>query len=642
MALKWLRDQLKYLHWVLWIIVFAFIVTLFFDFGTIQPIGGNDDDVAATVGSETITYADFRREVRNLENRYRQMFGENWDPEMAEQFGLTKQALNQLIDRRILLLEAQRMGLRATDEEVQAAVIEAFSDADGFVGRDQVQRILRQQRLPEQVFTDMVREDVLLGKLNNVLRHVSYVSPDDVERAYREQTEKASIRFVKLSTAEVEGTPAITGDELEAYYADNSAIYELPEQRIVDYLLVDRGRLRQQVEIPEAELRAYFDENPDEFTREEQVNARHILIQSREGRDPVAELEAIKARIEGGEDFAQLARELSEDEGSAQRGGSLGFFGRGQMVEPFEEAAFGAEKGALVGPVETQYGAHLIEVLDHREGGLRPFDEVQRLINSRLVGEQVEELAEAKARELSTRIAEEQVTTKEQLEALAGEEEYLSFATTEPFGRTDIVPGIGRVEEFIDIAFGLEASAISNPVKLPRGWAILHLDSVNEPRVPTLDEVVDEVRTAVESEKRKEMAVQRLAQARDRIGAGEDFEQVVSDFGLEVSTSEEFGRFGTIAGLGREREVIDSALGLEEGQLSETIQVADGAVLFDVVSRQTADMAELDERRDELREQEANERLANLLRSLIQQRRLELAPKYDSQLEERYDLQQAA
>lgn len=642
MALKWLRDQLKYLHWVLYVIVFAFIVTLFFDFGTIQPSGFGDDDVAATVGSETISYADYRREVRDTEDRFRQAFGDQWTSEMSDRFNLSQRALNQLVDRQIRLLEAQRMGLRATDEEVRAQLVEMFSDADGFIGRDRLKQALRRAGWTEQAFSEAVRGDILTGKLLAVLRHTAYVSDDEILGAYRDEVEKATIRYVSLAAADLEGAPTVSDAELQAYYEESAAQYELPEQRVVDYLLVDRGKLRQEVEIPEAELRAYYDANPEEFTREEQVSARQIFVQDDGTGSAEAEAAAIKARIEAGEDFGQLARELSDDEGSAQRGGALGYITRGRQAQAFDEAAFAASKGELVGPVEGDFGYYIIEVLDTREGGLRPFEEVERLISSRLVGEQVQELAEQKARELAARIESEDLGTREGLETIAGEQEYLTFATTPAFGRDDVVAGLGRSQELNTAAFELEPGGVSEPVQLPRGWAILRLDTVNAPRVQDLDEVRDDVRQKVEEQKRQEMAVERLAEARQRVQAGESFDDVAAALGLEITTSEPFGRLGSIAGLGRQPAVIDEAMSLSEGELSEPVATDSGAVLFEVVEREEADLAELETRRDEIRQQLAAERAEQIMSALIQQRRLELSPQYDSDLAEELGLQQAA
>lgn len=642
MALKWLRDQIKYLAWILWIIAAAFVLTLLFDpsAGTYGP--GNQ--VAATVGSEQITYIEFQREYRNLEDRYRRMFGEQWNSDMAKQLNLAKQALDQLIDRRILLLEAERVGLRATDTEVRDAVIEVFTDEEGkFLGKERVQNYLRAVRMSEEEFDSRMRQDVLVLKLRSVLSDTIFIGDGEIESAYREQNEKANIRYVKVPSSQFAGEVEVSQEELQAYFDENAQDYEVGEQRIVDYLLVDSVKMRREIEIPDEELQKYWQDNQTDFEREEQVRARHILLRIGPDRDEAAaeaELLAIKARIEGGDDFGAVAREVSDDEGSAQRGGSLGFFGRGAMVEAFDKAAFDAEPGTLVGPVKTDFGMHLIDVQEHRAGGVQPFEEAKPVIRSRLLGERVDQLAQDKINDVARRITEEGLTDKEQLEALATEEG-VTFQTTQPFAKGEAVVGIGRAADFTDSAFALEENAVSQPVKVPRGWVILHLAEIKAPHVPELSTVEAQVRTAVATEKQKVVAVERLEDARSSSapeGEGGLLDAIAAQMGVEAQESGDFGRTGSITGLGRHRDVMDAALGMEQGELSDVFSTDDGAVIFEVTDRTTFDATAFAESKDETRDQEVEKRLNQLLASLIEERKRDLAPKYDAQVVQDFGL----
>ncbi len=637
MALKYLRDNLKSLTWVLWGVVAVFIMLIFFEWGGVNDRRTGSTDVAATVGNEEISYNEFRQQYRSLEDRYRQTFGEQFNRDLAKQFNLPIQALDQLINRRILLMEAESIGLRSTDSEVRRAILRypAFLDENNeFIGTERYREVLRANRMTFSDFEDSLRDDVLLGKLNTILAQTAYVSDAEVEDSYREQAERAEIKFVQLPATELAPDAPANQAELESYFADHQTEYELPEQRVVDYLMVDTVKLRREVEIPEEELLAYFNDNQDDFTRDEQVRARHILLRVTPDR-PAEQVESVlgdvRRRIEAGEDFATLAREHSEDESNNTRGGSLGFFGRGQMVGAFEEAAFNAEVGELVGPVKTEFGYHLIEVQDHRAGGLQPFEAVQGTVSSRLVGTRVQEIAEAKIRDLAQRIETQKLSSDEQLDALAAEED-LSWQTTEAFGSGDNVTGIGRAPDFTAAAFDLKPGGLSPPVKLPRGWAILHLEEIKPPRLAPLEEVEHEVRQAVDEQKRKAAAVRRLAEMRSAIEAGGDFATLASELGLEIQESGEFGRFGSITGLGSNRRVIDAALALEAGQWGEPIESSLGAVLFEVTARQEFDQAQFEQEKSSTRNAQQTERLNQLLASLIELRRRDLTPKYDAQV----------
>ncbi len=637
MALKYLRDNLKSLTWILWGVVLVFVMLIFFEWGGVNDRRTGGTDVAATVGSEEISYSEFRQQYRTLENRYRQTFGEQFNSDLAKQFNLPIQALDQLINRRILLMEAESIGLRSTDSEVRDAILSypAFLDENGnFIGTERYQEVLRINRMSFGSFEDSLRDEVLLNKLNSILTQTAYVSGAEVEKSYREQAERAEIRFVQLPAAELATDSSASRAELESYFADHQTEYELPEQRVVDYLLVDTVKLRREIEIPEEELEAFYNDNQDDFTRDEQVRARHILLRitpDRPDEQARSMLDDVRRRIEAGEDFATLAREISEDESNNTRGGNLGYFGRGQMVGAFEEAAFNAAAGELLAPVKTEFGYHLIEVLDHREGGLQPFEGVRGTVRSRLVGTRVQEIAETKIQDLAGRIETQELSSDEQLDALAVEED-LSWQTTEPFGPDDNITGIGRAPDFNTAAFGLKLKRLSSPVKLPRGWAILRLKEIKPPRLAPLEEVESEVRQAVDQQRRKTAAVQRLGEMRAAVEAGGDFDELASELGLEIQESGEFGRFGSITGLGSNRRVIDSALALEEGQWGEPVESSLGAVLFEVTTRQKFDLVEFEQEKATTRASRQAERLNQLLASLIELRRRDLTPKYDAQV----------
>ncbi len=644
MALKYLRDNLKSLTWVLWAVILVFVGLVFFEWGGFNMRGSARTDIAATVGGEEITLDELRQHYRNLESRYRQAFGEQFNREMARQFNLPKQALDQLIDRRIMLLEARQAGLRATDGEIREAIlaIPGLTDEDGrFIGDEKYRRIVRSAfGTSTGEFEASVREDVLIGKLDTILTETAHVSDAEVEQAYREQAERAKIRYLQLPESELISEVRLDDADLETYFAEHRDDYQLPEKRVVEYLLVDSVKLRREIEIPGEELEAYYQANQGEFTSEEQVRARHILLKVTPDRPDAtaeSELQAIRRRVEGGEDFGQLAQQLSEDEVSASRGGSLGLFGRGRMIQAFEEAAFSAAVGDLVGPIKTDFGYHLIEVQEHRPGGLQPFDQVEAVVRSRVIGERVEEISEEKARDVAQRIQTEGLSAPEQLQALA-EEESLTLEATEPFGREETVTGIGRSPDFSRVAFELATGESSEPVKIPRGWVILRLMEIQPPRASELSEVEAEVRRAAEQEKRKAAAVARLEELRGEHEAAGGLEDVAAGLGLEIRESAEFGRFGTIDDLGSNRQVIDTALALEPGNWGGPFESADGAVMFEVLERTTFDPEEFEKAKEETRSQEQTRRLDELRRSLIALRRDGLA-SYDRQVLERLGIE---
>lgn len=631
-----IRENLKYLSWVLWIVIAAFIAALFFDFGAISGTGGATD-AAAHVAGEPITFDELREQHRQLDQRYRQMFGAQWSSELAEQLGLERQAIEVLVNRKVLLHEAARLGLEVPDEELRKAIreIPAFQEDGRFVGRARYAEVLRANGLTVARFEEDMRQSLLLEKLQQVMAQNLFVSDAAVEAALREEAERAEIAYVQLPAAQV-GNVQASQEELQTYLSEHPDEFRQPEQRRVSYLLVDQNRVAQESAPSDAELQAFYRENADEFRTEEQVEARHILLRTT-GERSVEEarrlLEAAKQRLAGGEDFAALVSELSEEPGAAERGGSLGWFGRGAMVPEFEQAAFGGRVGEVVGPIETPFGVHILEVTGRREAGVRPFAEVRPEIVQRLGAER----AATRARELATELASELReggASVEEMQALAAARPTVEVQQPAPFGANGFIPSLGRVPALSQAAFSLEPGAVSEPIEVPRGWAVALVQEALAPRVPELSEVEARVRAVVEQRKRQQAAVARLEQAKAGLGAERSLEDVAAELGLSVQQSGEFAAGGTIEGLGQAPEVARAAMKLSAGDIGGPVATPQGAVLFRVTSRQTFDPATAAGRRDEVRAQLVQERLQQLQAALIQHRREELGVTYSRQVAE--------
>ncbi len=642
--LKIFRDNLKYLSWILWLVIAIFVVFVFVDFGGGLSGTGGPRSAAATVGREEVTYREFEREYRRLENQYRQAFGAQFTPELADQLKLPLQALERLIDQKLLLVEAERLGLGTTDAEVREAIlgIPGLQDAAGnFVGAATYQQFLRVNGLDTREFEESVRQELLLGKLQAIVAAGVTIPDAEVERAYRAQAERASIRFVQMPASRFQTeVQSLTPGELEAHFTAHREEYRLPAQRAVDYLLVDSMKLRSQLTFDAAELERYYAEHRADFAEPEQVRARHILLKVDDQRSALQaerEMAAIRARLDAGESFEALATELSEDPGSKSRGGDLGYFARGRMIREFEEAAFGAAVDSLVGPVRTSFGYHLIQVLDRREAGQRPFADVEPQVRARLAGERADEAAERQAEQLRQRIESERLASEEQWKSLA-DGDSVSFLSTPPFGRDDVVPGIGRGTAFSSSAFGLDSGKISPVVKIPRGFAVLRVREVREPRLPELAEVEARVRAAVTREKMLARAARELAAARDRMAAGRTLDEIASQLDLTVESSGEFVRGGTIAGLGAVREVADAAMALEAGQIGGPIETPSGAVLFEVVARTRFDPEAFAAEREATRASLQRDEVNRLLGAILDQKKREQKVNYDRPLLEQFGL----
>lgn len=635
--LKTFRNNLKTLSPILWVVIAVFVLAIFYDFGTQTTAGGGSSDAAATAGPHRVTMNEFRTAYTNTERQYRQMYGQQFQPEMLRRMGLPLQVLNDLMGQKILLAEARGMGLEASDREVRDAILEfpLFKDETGrFIGEERYQETLRRMRLDPTAFERDVRDSIVLDKLQKALQANVFVSDGDVERAYRDEVERAKVRFVRLSRAGV-GDVAVTPQEVAAYYQRHQNRFRLPEQRQAAYLLVEPFKMMQQATPSAQEVQSYYDEHADQFTREEEVHARHVLVMVDDDTPEDAakvKIDAARRRLEAGEDFAKVAAEVSEDTSNKDRGGDLGFFARGRMVKPFEDAAFLASPNVLMGPIRTDFGWHLLEVLEKRAGGKTPLAETRPAIEARLAAEKVQELARAKAEQLGQQLRAKEPDSPADVQALVAGDPAVIFGVTTPFAPTDPVSGLGRVPAFTTAAFSLPEDGVSQPVQLPNGWSVLWLQKVHAPRVPALSEIAERVRQTLVAEKQGEVARARLEGAKQQLGQGKTLDQVAAELGLAAQESGEFGRDGSISGLGHNPELARQALAMSVGQVGGPIVDPQGTVLYQVTERKAWNPQEFRKARTETRERLEREQVGRLVKSIIEERQRELGLSYNPEL----------
>lgn len=643
--LKILRDRFKYLSWMLWLVIIVFIAFIFVDFGGGLAKGGaaTTSNEAAKVGGQSVSVAEFQSQYRRLEAQYRGMFGERFNADLARQMRLPIQALDQLIAEKVMLHEAQESGLGPSDEELRRAVLDIpdFQENGVFVGAERYREILAENGRSVGEFERRLRESLAVQKLAQTLAVAVYVSDDAVERSYRGDADKARVRYLLLPPSRFQGQVTVTPDDVRAHFDRHRADFQLPEQRVVDYILVEPGRFTATAEPSEEDLRAWYGQNQAQFVRDEQVRARHILLRvddKRSEEQAQGQMAALRRRIEAGEDFAKLAGEVSEDPASKTRGGDLGAFGRGRMIKEFEDAAFGAEPGALVGPIRTSFGVHLLRVESKTPAGQVPFEQARAQVRTRLVAERTQSRAEAKAREIHQKLAAAASGEADMKTAAETSDPKLQFATTAPFGPEDLIPGIGRSGPFAAAAFAAPPGRVFEPVRTPRGWVLGSVREVRPPRAPEFAEVEAKVRLAAAQERQRQRAEQELLALRAKVLAGQSLADAGKGLSLEPQEPEAFGPGGFIAGLGQAPELVSAALALDVGATGGPIATPQGPVLFQVTERSRFDPAAFAAEKEALRERLENDELNRLLGALIEKKRQELKVTYNKPLLQQFGM----
>lgn len=621
----------------------VFVLLVFTDFQSLD--GTQANPIAAKVGREDITFVEFERSYRNAENRYREIYGDAFTADLADQLQLPVQAIEALINDRLLTREAERLGLTVSREELQEEIlaIPGLTDAAGnFIGASEYQQLLRSNRYSVDEFEAGLRTSLLVTKLQNALSEVAHVSDAEVEKHARDAAERAAIRYIQVPASRYAAEAEPSADETAAFFEANRDDFRLPERRRAGYLLVNTNTVRAELEVTDEEVQAYYADNSEQFEVPEQVRASHILLletESRSGEQARSQLNDLRRRIEAGEDFAALATEYSEDEANAASGGDLGYFGRGAMTRQFEEAAFAAGSGDLVGPIENQLGPrtghHLILIQDRREGGRQTLEEVSNLIRVQLLATKAEEEGRSRIDALAERLGDQPFEGETEARELAAAEG-LSFEVTEPFAEDDAVPGVGRNFNFSSEAFGLETGAWSQPVRIAAGWALLSLLEVLPPRDAEFAEVEADVRGALRQQKEGELLTAALAEAKTRLDGGLALDDAANEFDAVVEESGSFGLRQPIGALGAAPELSREVFALSAGQFGGPVDTPFGGVLFEVSERESFDPVGFDP--EATRSQLLSERTLTLLQSVIGRLREELGVSYTQDFIENFGL----
>ena len=345
---------------------------------------GND---VASVGKTKITVQQFEQALRDRQDQMRQSLGPSFQPELMQRPEIRQAVLNNLIDQRLLLLEAEKNGLRVVNSVVTNAIgrIPAFQE-DGKFSLERYETMLRGQGMSPQQFEANIRQDLTLQQLLGAVGESALVGSVQAEALLRIQNEERRFSELRFQPEQYAAKVKLDAAAVQKFYDENTAQFEVPEQVKAEYVLLSLDSLLAQVTVSDAEVKAWYEGRKDRFQQPEERRASHILI-TPEGDDAKAKAraEALLAELQKTPGkFAELARKHSQDPGTAQQGGDLGFFGRGMMVKSFEDTVFALKDGELSGVVKSDFGYHLIRLTGIKPGKLRPLEEVRAEIESEL------------------------------------------------------------------------------------------------------------------------------------------------------------------------------------------------------------------------------------------------------------------
>lgn len=604
------RSRAKAVRYVLgallMLVALSMVITLIPGFGS----GGGDrnDAIVAEVGKEVLTAHDLQVRVQNL------MRGGQVPSNMLAV--LVPQIIDEEITTRAVVYEAKRLGLEVSEADV-ARAIRSFAPMlyqDGkFVGREVYASYLAQMNFTIPEFEKNIASEMLLTKMKNLVGLGVVVTSDEVERAYKLKNEMAKIEYATVDPAKFRPQVTASADEIQKYFRENGTSFRMKEKRAFQMLVVEEERVAAAINIPDADLLRDYEANKDHFRTPERVKVRHILLKTAE--KPQDELPKIRAKIEdllkqlkGGADFAALAKKNSEDTGSAVKGGDLDWVTRGQTVPNFEKTAFSLKPKELSGIVQTEYGFHIIQVMEKQDARLKGFEEAKE----ELAKERKKQMVYDRMQTLSDEMRAEVVKAPRDAEQIARKLN-VAFASVPQAGAGDPLPLIGVSKELDDSLFSLPKGDVTPVVQVPGNKLVVAVVSDIMPARPAeLAEAESSVRTQVVDRKLRQVVEQKARELRDKATApGGDLKQAAQAMGVVWKAAPEFNRGGAVEGLGGGSQVMD-AFTKPIGSVFGPIMVGDLRFVCKVVSRTPPDPAKLAAEREmlsaQIKQNKANER----------------------------------
>ena len=388
---------------------FLVLITLPFAFWGVdsyfRSAGGAGE--LASVGGSSISRQDFSQALRDQQERLRGQLGRDFNPAMLDTPEARQAMLDSLVTQRLLLLHAAKSGLTASDAQLIEVIgsIPALQE-DGKFSKRRYEQALRAQGLSQAGFEAKLRQDLTLQQLVQAVSDTAVVSKAAAERIVAIQLEERLVSEVAIRPEQYAAQVKISTESVKEYYEKNRNQFEIPQQIRAEYVVLSREALAEQITVSPDEIKSAYDKNARNYETQEERRASHILIQS-PADAPEAEQKAARARIDAiyqqvkknPADFAKLAKEHSQDPGSAQKGGDLGYFQRGAMVKAFEDAVFSLKENQVSDVVRSEFGYHIIRLTGIKAGKVRSLDEARETIAAELkaqaAGRKFAEAAEA-------------------------------------------------------------------------------------------------------------------------------------------------------------------------------------------------------------------------------------------------------
>ena len=572
---------------LLLLVALSMVVTLIPGYGT---GGAQQDQVIAEIGKEKITAREISQQMQAA------MRNKTFPPEMANYY--VSQLIDQAITSRSIVYAARQSGIEVTDADMARTMRLNFPQLfpqGQFIGTAAYEQMLASRNITIPEFESQLRQEMMMSRLTGLVNDSVIVTPDEVAKEYRRKNEKATLEYLAVSMNKLRGEVTVSPAEIAAFFNSNRPQFRTPAKRSFDILIADEARIGKRFELSDADLEKVYNQNKDSFRVPERVHVRHILLKTTD--KPKEDLPKIQARAEdllkqvkGGADFAELAKKNSDDPGSAAKGGDLGWIVRDQTVKAFEAAAFSLKPKELSGVIKTEYGFHILQVLEKEEAHVKPFTEVKDQIATELKRSRVFDTLQKTADQAHDELAKH----PEQAAEIASRLD-LNLVHADKVAAGSPIPEVGNNPELSDAVLSLQKGGVTPVVQAPGNKLIVAVVTEVIPEHPAeLADVEGQIRERLIAQKTSDLIIRRGQEVYDKVkAAGGDLKAVAKQMGLEVKTTPPFSQDGSAEGIGT-ASMLQPAFEQPVGSVFGPVLMSDQRFICKIESRTPADVSKLD------------------------------------------------
>ncbi len=597
--LSFLRKYSR--SWMIALIVGAIGIVFIFTFGYGGMKSGALREVA-TVNGEPILLTAYQRQFTELYKQYQEQSRGEMTEEMVKALRLKEMALKRLIDESLVLQAAKRQGSAVSDAELREEIQRLpYFQRDGRFDEQLYYMVLSRNRLNTSDFEAQERRRLEMRKVVEELTSLAKVSDAELLEMFHLGKDAVKVSYIVVSPDKFMAKQKASEADISRYYQDNQAAFRLPARARVSYFLFRLQDFQEQAKISPAEVEAFIKEHPAEFSRAKVIRARQIMLALPPKADAAKkeslskQAQELLQKLQGGEDFAQLAKAQSQDPASRDKGGDLGYVQRGQHPPEWDRVAFALHPGQ-VGRVDTPQGIYLIKVEEVKETEKLPDAEAK--VTAMLKQQRARTLAQEAAREARTALSQGTV-------AEVAKKYKVNAVETPWIGPKDQVPGLGALPAFNQTALQLKAGEVSRVVNLPDGPLVMKSLEYQAEQVPPLEKIKDQVAQQVKKQGALKEAEKEAAQLLARLKKGEALSQVAAAAGVPVKESKLFSRFEGFDGQ-QTAEALTSAafvLSKEHPYVDQPVPWQDNYYILAFKERRAADQAEFEKNREQMKAQ---------------------------------------